>query len=412
MVYVRFRWSGTWGYSWEIDDIVVYETPANDIRIDNYTSYTDYNTTGIYECGVFAAGQLTSLDAATKVYNAGYLDQEGTSLTLSVNGMDAGSSDPIMLAYASNDTLRVPFDMADVGMYELTYTVAATNEDENPSNNTATQNFEVSELHYGRDNGTFTGVFPGEGTDDFIALNPYDIFEDVTVYAIDVAVVAGSENGTPVIAHLFDGSDNNFLEEQYGGLMGSTAEIDLAADYTNDGTESDIVWYTLVLEEPYEAAGGSFIAAGFEHYGGSSVQVWESQYAYDNTCFVYGPFGAGSAYDWYYTNETPMVRLNLDPNATNTVAVAEVSNLPFQLYPAFPNPANETTRIQYRLDQSADVALEVVDITGKQVQVQECGTQAAGYHSVVLDVSNMTAGVYTYTLEVNGARSTQRLVIQ
>ena len=37
-IWVRFRWSGTWGYSWEIDDIQIYETPANDIRIDNYLS--------------------------------------------------------------------------------------------------------------------------------------------------------------------------------------------------------------------------------------------------------------------------------------------------------------------------------------------------------------------------------------
>ena len=74
-----------------------------------------------------------------------------------------------------------------------------------------------------------TGVFPGDGTDDFIALNPYDIFEDVTIYAIDVAIEAGSENGTPVVAHLFDGLDDNYLAEQYGGLIASTAELDLAA---------------------------------------------------------------------------------------------------------------------------------------------------------------------------------------
>ena len=113
-----------------------------------------------------------------------------------------------------------------------------------------TQSFEVSNLHYGRDNGTMTGAFPGEGTDDFIALAPYDIFEDVTVYAIDVAIVAGSEDGTPVIAHLFDGSDENYITEQYGGLFASTAELDLASQYSNDGTEDDVLWYTLVLEEP------------------------------------------------------------------------------------------------------------------------------------------------------------------
>ena len=410
-IWVRFRWAGTWGYSWEIDDIQIYETPANDIRIDNYLSYTDYFTTGIWEAGVFAEGQLSSLEAAAKVYNVGYLDQEETTMTLNVNGTDVGASDPMTLGYQAADTLRVPFDMAEVGSYELNYTVSAMNEDENPSNNTATQSFEVSSLHYGRDNGTMTGLFPGDGTDDFIALNPYDIFEDVTIYAIDVAIAEGSENGTPVVAHLFDGFDDNYLIEQYGGLIGSTAELDLAAAYSNDGSEDEVVWYTLVLEDPYTAPGGSVLAAGFEHYGGSSVQIWESQYAYDNTSFVYGPFGSGSAYDWYYTNETPMVRLNLDPNATNTVSVQEMTTENFQLYPLAPNPAAESTRLQYRLDQAGDVALEVYDMTGKLVQQINRGTQAPGYHSIVLDVTGMNAGVYTTTLVVNGARATERLLV-
>jgi hypothetical protein len=412
-IWVRFRWSGTWGYSWEIDDIEIYQTPANDIRIDNYVSYTDYLTTGIWEAGVFAEGQLSSLEAAAKVYNVGYLDQEETTMTLTVNGTEAGASTPMTLAYQANDTLRVPFDMAASGTYEVSYAVSAMNEDENPANNTASQSFSVSATHYGRDNGTMTGVFPGDGTDDFIALNPYDIFEDVTIYAIDVAIEAGSENGTPVVAHLFDGLDDNYLNEQYGGLIASTAELDLAAQFSNDGSESpeDIVWYTLVLEDPYTAAGGTVLAAGFEHYGGSDVQIWESQFAYDNTCFVYGPFGSGEAYDWYYTNETPMVRLNLNPNATNTVSIEEVNTEAFQLYPLAPNPAAETTRLQYRLDQAADVTLEVYDMTGKLVQQLNRGTQGAGYHSITLDVSVFNAGVYTTTLTVNGARATERLLV-
>ena len=410
-IWVRFRWSGTWGYSWEIDDIQIYQTPANDLRIDNYTSYTDYFTTGVYEAGVFAAGQLSELQAAAKVYNVGYLDQEGSTLALGVNGSEVGASDPITISYQTDDTLRVVYDMSEVGTYDLSYTVSATVEDENPGNNTASQSFEVSNLHYGRDNGTMVAEFPGEGTDDFIALAPYDIFEDVTVYAIDVAIVAGSEDGTPVIAHLFDGADENYITEQYGGLIVSTSELDLAAQYSNDGTEDDVLWYTLVLEEPTTLPAGSVIGAGFEHYGGSSVQIWESQYTYDNTAFVYGPFGSGSAYDWYYTNETPMVRLNLNPDATNTVSVKEVASANFQFYPLAPNPANASTRLQYRLDQNSDVALEVRDITGKLVTRINRGTQAVGYHSITLDVDEYNAGVYMTTLVVNGARATERLLV-
>ena len=119
-------------------------------------------------------------------------------------------------------------------------------------------------------------------------MNPYDIFEDVTIYAIDVAIEAGSENGTPVVAHLFDGLDDNYLAEQYGGLIASTAELDLAAQFSNDGSESQKTSFGTSFWKILTAAGGTVLAAGFEHYGGSDVQIWESQFAYDNTCFVYG----------------------------------------------------------------------------------------------------------------------------
>ena len=141
------------------------------------------------------------------------------------------------------------------------------------------------------------------------------------------------------------------------------------------------------------------------------MQIWESQYAYDNTCFVYGPFGSGSAYDWYYPNETPIVRLNLNPDATNSVSVKEVNEADFQLYPLAPNPANASTLLQYRLDQNSNVSLEVRDITGKLVTQITRGTQAAGYHSITLDVADYNAGVYMTTLVVNGARATERLLV-
>lgn len=414
MVYVRFRWVGTWGYSWEIDDISIYETPANDIRIDNYVSYTDYNTSGIYEYGVFGAGQLETIDAAAKVYNVGYEPQPGTSLSVDLNGDNQGASDAIELGYGANDTLRVAVTLGDAGDYVVDYSVSSDNMDENEANNTASQSFSVSDLHIGRDNGVMTGLFPGEGTDDFIACNPMQIFEDVTIYAVDVAIADGSEEGTPVIAHLFDGADENFLVEQYGGLLVSSDELDLASAYSNTGEETPdgITWYTLVLEEPYTAAAGDLIGVGFEHYGGSNVQIWESKFTYDQTSFVYGPFGTGGTYDWYFTNEVPMVRLNLDADAMNTVNVEDIAGEAFQLFPCVPNPATASARMTYRLDQAAEISFEVRDMTGKLVVAEDRGTQSAGDHNLILDVSAFEAGVYTFSLNVDGARATQRIIVQ
>jgi hypothetical protein len=413
-VWIRFRWKGTWGYAWMIDDVSLFETLANDVRTDAYVSYSDYLGTAFYEYGAWAESQLAPFNFAMTAANNGYQDQTGVTMTVTVNGEDAGVSEGIELPYTGVDTLRAQgWELTSgVGTYEVTYTLSADNADDDESNNVATQSFEVTDLQFGRDDGTFTGLFPGDGTDDFIALNPFDIYNDVTIYAIDVAIADGSDEGTPVIAHLFDGFDDLFLSEQYGGLLVSSDELDLASAYSNDGSESDVVWYTLVLEEPYTASAGDFIAAGFEHYGGSNVQIWESKYTYDQTSFVYGPFGSGSAYDWYYTNEVPMVRLNLNPEATNTVNVENIAGEAFELFPAVPNPANESARLQYRLDQASDIAFEIRDITGKLVMAEDRGTQGAGYHALTLDVSAFEAGVYTFSLTVDGARATQRIIVQ
>jgi hypothetical protein len=284
--------------------------------------------------------------------------------------------------------------------------------DENPENNTAMQSFEVTDLSWGRDDGTPTAASPTDGTVDYIALSLFDIVEDVVIYAIDVAIMDGSETGTSVITHLFDRTDEDFLTDQLGGLIQSTDEFDLIAGNTNAVGEPVATWYTFVFDEPYMAAAGDWLGAGFEHYGGPNVQYGESKFTADQTAFTYGPFGAGSAYDWYYTNEVPMVRLNLNPNAVNTISEEDVSTTGFQMYPSYPNPTNGVTRVQFRLDRASDVNFEVRDITGKIVYTVDMGTQAPGYNSISVDASEFASGVYTYTLSVDGERATDRLMVK
>lgn len=411
-VYVRFRWSGTWGYSWEIDDIQVYDTPANDTRIDNYLSYTDYERSGYYEYGAWPLSQIPAdLSAAAKVYNVGFEDQTNVTLDVTAAGTTAYST-PITLSYATADTLSAAYMPTALGPVTVDYLLTADAADENPGNNMASQSFEVTDLSWGRDEGTPINAAPGDGTDDYIAVSLFDIVDDVVIYAIDVAVMDGSETGTSIITHLFDGFDDNFLAEQYGGILQSTDEFDIIAGNTNAVGEPVTTWYTLVFDEPYLASAGDWLGAGFEHYGGSNVQYGESKYTQDNTAFIYGPFGSGSAYDWYYTNEVPMVRLNLNPNAVNTISEETVNTTGFEMFPSFPNPTNGVTRVQFRLDRAADVNFDVIDITGKIVYTLDMGTQAPGYNSISVDASEFAAGVYTYTLSVDGERSTDRLMVK
>ena len=411
-VYVRFRWSGTWGYSWEIDDIKVYDTPANDTRIDNYLSYTDYERTGYYEYGAWPLSQIPAdLAAAAKVYNVGFEGQTNVTLDVTSSGVTTYSNS-ISLEYASADTLSVAYMPTALGPVTLDYLLTADAADENPENNMASQSFDVTDLSWGRDDGTPTNAAPSDGTDDYIAVSLFDIVDDVVIYAIDVAIMDGSEAGTSIISHLFDVFDDNSFVEQYGGILQSTDEFDIIAGNTNEVGVPVTNWYTMVFDEPYMASAGDWLGAGFEHYGGSNVQYGESKYTQDNTAYIYGPFGSGSAYDWYYTNEVPMVRLNLNPNAVNSISEETVNTTGFEMFPSFPNPTNGVTRVQFRLDRAADVNFEVIDITGKVVYTLDMGTQAPGYNSISIDASEFASGVYTYTLSVDGERSTDRLMVK
>jgi plastocyanin len=313
-VYIRFRWSGTWGYSWEIDDITLFDTPQNDVRIDNYLSYTDYERTGYYEYGAWPISQIPAdLAAAAKVYNVGYFEQTNVHLDVTAAGITA-SSEGVNLPYATADTLAVPYSPTELGMVEVEYTIIADEVDEIPEDNYAMQSFEVTEFSWGRDDGVSTAAAPGDGTDDYIAMSLFDVVEDVVIYSIDVAIMDGAEIGAPIVAHLFNGFDENFLSEQYGGIIQSTGEY-YVTETTNTPGEVVTTWYTMVLNEPYQASAGDFIGAGFEHFGGSNVQYGESKFTQDATAFIFGPYGIGADYDWYYTNEAPMVRLNLDPSS-------------------------------------------------------------------------------------------------
>ena len=206
-VYFRWRLGRSVGYAWMIDDFVAFDTPANDLRIADYVSFTDYLTTGLWEAQVWPESQLPALDLAVAVTGLGTAVQTNSTLTVAVNGSEAdgGTSDAMDIAYGQTDTLRVQgWAAGGQGTYTFDYSVAADSTDEYPEDNLAQQSIDVVEFQYGRDNGDFVGQTPADGTVDFIAGVPYDVVNDMTVYGIDVHIMDGSDVGAEVVCHLFD----------------------------------------------------------------------------------------------------------------------------------------------------------------------------------------------------------------
>ncbi len=83
----------------------------------------------------------------------------------------------------------------------------------------------------------------------------------------------------------------------------------------------------------------------------------------------------------------------------------------YNLSQNFPNPFNPSTVINYDLPKAADVQLELYDITGKTVMRVVNEKQDAGYYSVKLNASQLSSGVYFYSLRTNDFLNTKRMLL-
>ena len=70
----------------------------------------------------------------------------------------------------------------------------------------------------------------------------------------------------------------------------------------------------------------------------------------------------------------------------------------FILYPAYPNPFNPSTKIDFSCSKKSHVKLEVFDVTGRIVATVIDEVKGAGNHSITFNGSNMSTGMYVYKL--------------
>ncbi|HMR41871.1 MAG TPA: T9SS type A sorting domain-containing protein [Ignavibacteria bacterium] len=83
----------------------------------------------------------------------------------------------------------------------------------------------------------------------------------------------------------------------------------------------------------------------------------------------------------------------------------------FDLSQNYPNPFNPSTKINYALPVDGKVSIKIFDMSGKEVMTLVNETKTAGYYSVSFNGSNLSSGIYFYSINAGSFVSTKKMTL-
>lgn len=111
--------------------------------------------------------------------------------------------------------------------------------------------------------------------------------------------------------------------------------------------------------------------------------------------------------------DNPVLEIPISAQIQMATSAESSTDLPerVELQQNYPNPFNPSTTIQFNLNQTADVTLEVFNITGQRVSTLINGTLNAGSHTQTFNASGLSSGLYIYRLKTPSSTLTRQMIL-
>ena len=432
-VWIRFNWTGTWGYAWFIDRVCVAEQPADDITLSY--GLMSHNGTG-EEYGRIPTSQLgDGVYTGGGVYNFGVndatdvdlemelLDSDGYSVLTqdgySMYGFDMDGfldmSSTINGPVASDESVYFE-DMTSIsspqaGLYSATFNATSSGDDlggENFGDNTAVREFEFTNGLYSSDGiGVYTdpaitrmgtGSFT-DATDGFMMMSYYDISETTELGGVWIGLdsyaytnpltVAGGElvvalrDTTLISAETFDPGNTIATSDFYLVTQQDVDNGFIVVPFSSNITLNPDAYFVSV--EMYSNGNATDI------YIMDDETIPQPSYL----SMIYIPG------DQVYSNGTAAaIRMVTGGAISEIISIKEeISGLNI-----YPNPTNGILNIE--LDHTGEYLVQVNDILGKVVAEQNISS------NVSLNLQSLEKGVYFVTISNNEKINTTKIIIE
>lgn len=77
----------------------------------------------------------------------------------------------------------------------------------------------------------------------------------------------------------------------------------------------------------------------------------------------------------------------------------------------YPNPFSQTTTFRYTLKEAGNVMFRIMDLAGKLINVRTDANQAPGNHTLEVNASDLSAGIYYVQMITNGVTSVRKMMV-
>ena len=154
---------------------------------------------------------------------------------------------------------------------------------------------------------------------------------------------------------------------------------------------------------------GNFYAMGYDSIGNSFYLSNAKDFSSAGEVMIYneqgektGSFNAGvipGSFLFVYDN---MLGTETEPNE---------KPLGFSIAQNYPNPFNPATNIEFSLNQSGNVKLEVFSSTGQKVAELAKGYYNSGSHLVSFDASELASGIYIYRIITDQGSISKKMIL-
>ncbi|MFM2202151.1 MAG: hypothetical protein RL040_1351 [Bacteroidota bacterium] len=228
--------------------------------------------------------------------------------------------------------------------------------------------------------------------------------DDASNNSYEAAVSFAADGSTHfMIDILFD----RWPEECSWEITNENGSVVASADYAS-GTPAD---NSTVTEHVWVPSTGCYTFTAYDAYGDG---LFDSQYGNfaDGAITVTTIAENGSTFSnvWNYDGSFGYDAAAAKSNVVQAVGIEEVATTAdFRVYP---NPATDRVTFDYTLASSQMVVIELVDMVGNVVSVQNLGNMSAGTNQSQVSLDGIAAGIYMVNFKAGNNLSVSKLTVK